>query len=350
MKSLVNIRFRKLSSGRQSIYLEYNHDGIKDRVFLKLYLTDNAKENKETMRVVEAIKAKYITDIMNGKASISDSTNKYSLCDLFDLIVKSRQMEQATKLSYISVKRFIEKHKLNRKTAAFSDEYIQSIIYTFLRLEKHNTAAVYARKLICVINYALKKGYCRNIDVSKLDIPRQRTVERCFLTADELKEMINTETKSAYDLRLAFLFSCFSGLRYSDIQTLKKEDITDNRINKQMVKVKGKQISMMLNKQATEILKQAKGTDDFVFFLPKYNTEASRFVRHWAQRSGIKKEVTFHTARHTFATLLLNNNVDIFTVSKLLGHSDIKTTEIYAKLLDDAKNKAVLALDDIIKK
>ena len=73
----------------------------------------------------------------------------------------------------------------------------------------------------------------------------------------------------------------------------------------------------------------------------------NRKIREWAKAAGITKRISFHVARHTFATLALGNGADLFTVSKLLGHTKITTTQIYAKVLDEGRKKAVDAIPDI---
>ena len=73
----------------------------------------------------------------------------------------------------------------------------------------------------------------------------------------------------------------------------------------------------------------------------------NRTLKLWAKRAGIEKNVTLHTARHTCATLLLSKGVDLYTVSKILGHSEISTTQIYAKIIDKTKENAVDKLNNL---
>ena len=81
--------------------------------------------------------------------------------------------------------------------------------------------------------------------------------------------------------------------------------------------------------------------------LPRYNSVQARHLEHWAKAAGITKRMHFHVARHTFAMLLLSGGVDLFAVSGLLGHSNIATTQIYAKLTDTAKQSAIDKLPTI---
>lgn len=352
MKQIVNVRFRALKDGRKSIYLEYNHDSEKERVFLKLYLLQGSSAavkaaNKETMRVVEAIRAKYITDIVNGKAGLKGCSVVYSLSEICDIMLNDLRLEENTKKVYITCMNYIREAKLNITTKQLSEEALQKVVNHITKNKSTNTAAVYCSKVMKLVRYAQKKKYCRLIDLSAIDTPTRHDAEREFLTIEEVQMLERTEIKSRYDVREAFLFSCFTGLRLSDIISLKKSDIQGGVIKKNMVKVKSKVIEIALNNRALELIKQAKGRGEFVFNMSEHNTTSSRLVKAWGKRAGIKKDISFHTARHTFATLLLNKGADIYTVSKLLGHSNLKTTEIYAKLLDESKEKAVRLLDDI---
>ena len=114
-----------------------------------------------------------------------------------------------------------------------------------------------------------------------------------------------------------------------------------------MKKTKGL-IALPLSEEAVKWMpeKDSKGNDDLVFTLPTLPS-VNGALRKWAKDCGIERNITFHTARHTFATMLLTLGVDIYTTSKLLGHRDIKTTQIYAEIVDEKKDKAVNLANDV---
>lgn len=89
-----------------------------------------------------------------------------------------------------------------------------------------------------------------------------------------------------------------------------------------------------------------EGEENRIFYMPETSVSYD-YLHKWAEKAGINKHVTFHVGRHTYATLLLYYGVDLFTVSKLLGHTNVKTTQIYAKVMDDTKRKAVSAIPQI---
>ena len=157
-------------------------------------------------------------------------------------------------------------------------------------------------------------------------------------------------------LKNAFLFSCFTGLRKSDIMQLRwSEIIKDNGrliIYKRIQKTQ-RWLSIPLSGKAIEWLpkRNRHANEDGNIFKPMSNSSISDNIRKWALAAGIKhKRVSFHTARHTFATLELSLGADLYTVSKLLGHSSITTTQVYAKVVDKQKEQAVSLIDRAFKK
>jgi len=153
-------------------------------------------------------------------------------------------------------------------------------------------------------------------------------------------------------LKKAFLFSCLTGLRWSDMIKLKWGDINYSdtefiwKIVFTQVKTKSREW-LPITKQAYDIL-GVRGEDDTRIFKGlQYNVWSNRILAEWVLEAGINKHITYHCSRHSFATLLLTNGADIFTVSKLLGHKDLATTQIYGKIIDTKKNTAVDLLPNI---
>ena len=148
-----------------------------------------------------------------------------------------------------------------------------------------------------------------------------------------------------------YLFACFVGLRYSDIQKLVWGDLaTDEQGNTRIIGETKKTKTAFNNLVPLSALQflPARGKDfEPVFNLPG-NVFTNRKLSEWAKAAGIDKKITFHTARHTFATLLLTKGADLYTVSKLLGHSNISTTQIYAKVIDKKRDEAASLLNEVI--
>ena len=151
--------------------------------------------------------------------------------------------------------------------------------------------------------------------------------------------------KRLEDIKNAYLFSCFCGLRISDIMLLKWKNIIKDRgaYTLEIVMKKTKDpIYLPLSDQALKWLPSQSGktAEDKVFYIPLFNY-VNPALAEWAKKAGLNKHMTFHTARHTFATMMLTLGADLYTVSKLLGHSDVKITQVYAKIVNQKKNDAV---------
>ncbi|WP_227411536.1 site-specific integrase [Cruoricaptor ignavus] len=101
---------------------------------------------------------------------------------------------------------------------------------------------------------------------------------------------------------------------------------------------------MPISEQALELCGENGEPNDFVFEGLPNSAWISRPLKKWIESAGITKKITFHNFRHTFATLQLANGTDIYTVSKMLGHTNVKTTQVYAKVVDESKNKAANAI------
>jgi len=181
-----------------------------------------------------------------------------------------------------------------------------------------------------------------------ITIKKKETLPK-FLTFDEVKKLASTSCENQ-SVRNAFLFSCFTGLRYGDMLTLKWEMINDGHLEFTQHKT-GNSERFPLSAQAKKILCDQKNIgkseklekeypEGTVFFMPRQST-TDKALKRWAERSGIKKSISFHRARHTFATMALTVGVDLYTTSKLLGHRDLRTTQIYAKVVDEKKKQAV---------
>ena len=135
-----------------------------------------------------------------------------------------------------------------------------------------------------------------------------------------------------------------TGLRFSDIEKLvwsELEYIEGNGyfIQFRQQKTDGEEM-MPISEQAYSLLGERKEPTDKVFKGLNYSAYSNKDLAKWIGAAGITKDITFHCFRHTFATLQLSNGSDIYTVSKMLGHRDLKTTQIYAKIISQTKRDA----------
>ncbi len=180
----------------------------------------------------------------------------------------------------------------------------------------------------------ITKNAAKNIPVKR--VPG----DRAFLTKkelDKLDKLYNElSNKKLKDVLRCFLFSCYTGLRYRDIKNLRLKHIQNNMIILIMHKTKRK-VSIPLSKRALNLIDTNTKYPFQPLFKVMSNQKLNQYLKDIAKIAGIDKHLTFHVARHTFATVSIELGIPIEVVSRLLGHSDIKTTQIYARIVDNVK-------------
>lgn len=333
MKELVSIKERSLKEGKV-LYLDYVVEGKRIRENLHLYITKDKANNKKAYEVAETIKAKKILDIQNGMIGLGKNKDK----DLFTYFNGCRKgwtpvryrLKDFTGLSSLSVKK-VDKDFIERFTKYLEEANL-----------KKSTINAY----LIILGAILRKAYNEGVilRIPQVYKPTPSESNRAYLTIEEVRKLNDTDCKHS-EVKRAFLFSCFTGLRYSDVIRLNEDNISVENGYTRLTfiqKKTGKKEYLDICKQASDLL----GNRCFKF--PFSLSTITRDLKDWAKRAGINKNMTFHVARHTHATILLNNGVDIYTVSKLLGHRKITTTQIYAKLMDNSKRRAVNTLDGLL--
>ena len=380
LKEPVRIRFKQLSNGNQSIYLDYytgdvirkeNYVGGKRKYeFLKLYLIpertreDKAK-NEVTLALAKAIQSKRIVEVQNDAHGFQNTNkSRVNLLDYLENIGK-QSAEQGSRNYARTVLNTVRALKLFRGDyIAFRDvdkeflseftDYLRQmpkaskygVLKTGGRLSANSVVSYYGT-LRTAINRAYKEGIITVNPTKEFDFAskvRQEPSRREYLTLDELKTLINTECRHEI-VKRAFLFSCLCGLRVSDIRKLRWCDLqrSGGRVRIEITMQKTKEpLYLPISDEALKWLPErgeANGSD-FIFPLTHERT-VNDTLQHWAKVAGITKHISFHVARHTHATMMLTLGADLYTVSKLLGHKNIATTQIYAKIVDKKKEEAI---------
>ena len=218
--------------------------------------------------------------------------------------------------------------------------------YLYTRKLHVNTINKYFRHIKRYVNIAIDKEL---FDMSKYPFrkfkAKSETAHREYLTSEELEKIerieIPSEKKHLNKIRDMFLFSCYTGLRFSDISALSKDNIvTDGGglwIEMRMQKTSEPiriPVYLLFDGRGVEILNRYTLPDRKYIFDDLTNQYVNRELKEIAALAGITKRVTFHCARHTQATYLLYKGVSITTVQKLLGHKRVQTTQIYGKVMD----------------
>ena len=209
-----------------------------------------------------------------------------------------------------------------------------------------NTQKLYLTHFKTVLRTAHKDEILPADPCHKIKPIKDEETQRVHLTEEELQQLANTPCGND-DTRRAALFSALTGLRYSDIQKLTWGEITGDtanpRIEFRQKKTRGV-VYQPISPQALALCGERKETDAPVFPTITSGEHINYAIHNWVKRAGIIKHITFHCFRHTFATLQLTQGTDIYTVSKLLGHTNVSTTQIYAKVVDEKKEKAANAI------
>lgn len=359
VKENVTLRYKELSNGNKSLYLDVYKDGERSYEFLKLYLLpetteQDKQENLKVLTQAEILRLRRNLNILLPPEPPIEKTPQQKLLltdwlQTFSLRKKEKGQSEAFSLQIDKTIRHLTNYK---KEEIALDKVDKEFCVGFIRYLKEShlsnaTVAAYFRCLNCALNAAVTGTFIQMNPIGL--IPSDERVKllestREFLTMDEIKRLMQTPC-SHNGVKRAYLFSCLSGLRLSDIKRLCWTNINRDgeqwRASIQMKKTQHLLYLPLSNEAIKWLPSAAQGKlRTSVFQLPS-DGQINIILRKWVAKSGIKKYITFHTARHTYATLLLTVGVDIYTVSKLLGHSQVKTTQIYAKIIDQKKDKAV---------
>lgn len=361
VKEPVRLRMKALSNGSQSLYLDIYRNGKRTYEYLKLYIIpetdENArKQNEAAMNAANKLKSKRIIEMTNGEAGIENEKEKVFLLDWMETYKKNQEKrgkkdENQIKVAIRIIRDYAgERMTLDRIDKAFCQGYIDYLLTEYRPRGKrvsNFTLKNYYRVLNSALNSAVRAEHIKAnpfdlIDKSdKIHLPESK---RSYMTIEEVKALIATPMKHE-EIKQAYLFSCFCGLRISDVKRLKWKDVfVDSGQYRLVVSMKKTQepIYLPLSSEALKWMPERgdKTPEDFVFELPSGN-EVNRLLKPWAKAAGISKRFSYHTSRHTFATMMLTLGADLYTTSKLLGHADVKMTQVYAKIVNKKKDEAV---------
>lgn len=356
------------------LYLDITHNGKRHSESLHLKLTggrshSDRERDKETMRFAEAIAARRVTEIHHRSLGIQDDAGVVCVHDLLDRIINRKEGTTAAswRVMKLHMLRYDPNLKITFKAAdrtwcAGFRAYLEEARAFDVDVRKHTegkplapgTRALVFQKFTSLFNMAVKEGIIGKSPCATLERFKEEYAPRQYLTPDELRQLIATPAPDER-IRRAFLFSCFTGLRWSDIVALKWSDLTESgkrvRVVFKQRKTGGLEY-LDLSAQAVKILQECRGArqgGETAVFAGIATVQTSRVtVTAWAKAAGIRKHITFHSGRHTFAVMMLDLGVDLYTVSKLLGHRSIETTQVYAKILDKNKQAAVDLIPDFL--
>ena len=203
------------------------------------------------------------------------------------------------------------------------------------------------------LNKAVRDGLIPGNPMKQLD-KREKfqpsPEEREFLTIDEVRTLMETPCTNE-QVKKAFLLSCFVGLRLGDVRELTWAKVMNTPDgNTQYVHVwmekTQKPINVPLSNEALRYMEKKEDPDAKLFKRPTSDATINYHIKKWMKAAKIDKKISYHCSRHTFATIMLTLGADLFTTSKLLGHANVTTTQIYGKIIDK-KTEAVNLVDNL---
>lgn len=373
MATKVKLRQKVISGNRMSLYLDF-YPAIPHpetgkptrREFLGLYIFNkphtpiDRQHNTDVMRIAESIRQK--RDNFLNKPEIYSQYEKEQLrlkelgeMNFVEYFKKlAYQRKESNHANWISALNYLNeftngKLKFTDLNERYFDDFKEYLLTTKSRRSNktalsRNSAVSYFNKVKATLKQAYRDGILQTDLNARIEPIKAAETRREYLTIEELNRLVKTPCSIPL-LKNAALFSALTGLRFSDISKLVWSEVQYSELEGYYLQFRQKKTKgvefLPISEQAFLLLGERKEPTTKVFEGLKYSAYMNIHLKEWIFRAEITKDITFHSFRHTFATLQLSHGTDIYTVSKLLGHKDLKTTQIYVKIIDKDKQKAV---------
>lgn len=378
----VEIKERKLTAGNRSLYLEYYEKGFRKKENLHLYLVpDDApnarKINGQTYNKAREMQAQRILNppsFESKKKKPEENERAKTMtwlqwCD--DYIQSAIDSENCKKMIQhkgVVRKRIAAYLKQIRKPDILLKDVNRDTIsglFKYMREDYRNpgqikadggkladfTLVLFEETVKAIFNKAVRDGlipFNPIQDLAKEERFHVPDKHREYLTTDELKRFlaVETQTQAEQTVQKAFGFSCMTGLRLGDMQRLRWSDIkTIGEVQAvSIIQHKTKRlVTVPLNELALSLLppRPDNGEDNIIFPLVKKPDNVAKYVRRIKEKAGIEKDFTYHSSRHSAATLAITAGAELYSVSKILGHGSIVSTQVYASVNMEKKAEAV---------
>ena len=380
----ITLRSRNHPNGNRSLYLEfYEKGGKRHYESLNLFLIPEEDENdrrvnEATLKKAVKLKSERVLGVKRPKPKNEESkVPRRAFCDWMDDYLSCLQASDQYSMAYCNhmrstiniIKAYLAYIKRPRMLMSKLDKVWLKGFLIYIKVEYRNmkspnhpkplspkTMMLIQTNLNTILGHAVKAGVLARNPMDALetcDKFGKTPSEREFLTVAELNRLAKAETGSP-TTKQTFMFCCFTGLRHSDMVALKWGDIKTCGAGlmlhfPSMQKTK-QPVIVPLSEKALEWLPERPAdckVDTKVFDNAPTLSSANRALKHMARRTEIRKTISFHCSRHTFATLTLTAGGDLYTTSRLLGHTNIHSTEIYADVVMERRTQAVNLLNAI---
>lgn len=367
----VTLRKRTLPSGKITLYLDffppvYNPKTreFSRREYLGLYLVSNPKNavdkkmNSENWYKAEVICANRLNELNKQQIYTPFEQERLRLLETGEksFVQFLKQTAESKiginseiwKYAIIHFERFLKNEDLLMKEVDVTiiEDFREYLLRAkSLRRKNHflaqNTSLSYFNKIKATLRKAYRKGLLQTDVNAAVESIKEQESHRNFLTMEEASTLFNTPCKKEIVKRVS-MFSLLTGIRYSDIAKLTWEEVQYSKSEGHYIRFKQQKtdrpVTLPISQEAFELLGEKEAQYKRVFYdLKKWDID--RLLPIWIKDALIEKHITFHCFRHTYATLQMAAGTDIFTVSKMLGHKNIKTTQIYTKIIDEKKRE-----------
>lgn len=355
----VFLREKKLLHGKRGLYLDFyppifNPETHKEtrREHLKLTIFEKPKtelekdHNKETKMLAENIRAQRQLEFQAGVYGFITVRNKQKdFVEYFRQFVETKK--QGSKNNYDNWTAVLKQLETftggTYKFGDLNERFCLDFKNFLLKKAKisNNSASTYFNKFKTSVRDAYKNKMISDDPAENIKSIKMQDTQREFLTLEELQKLA-TMPFEYDDLKRAALFSAMTGLRYSDIAKLTWKEVQHSDAGGYILrftqkKTKGSE-TLPISDSAFELLGERDLPNKKVF--KKLDYWQCAYLPIWTNKAGINRKITFHCFRHTYATLQLTLGTDIYTVSKMLGHKNLQTTQVYAKVIDERKREA----------
>ena len=347
----IKLRERKNKDNTTSQFLDIYHDGKRKYEFLSnlKFVTKPSNQIDKVNKTANKALAKKIL----AKRQHELESNDYDITPAFkqniDFIVYFQSFIDNYKKKDLRVieacfkqfKAYLKTAEIKTLTAKQLDAHIVNEFKNYLTEELNGESpSNYFKKFKLVIKQALRQNILLKNPAQDITIKTKQSIKKQILTPEDIQLLVKTPVTNE-DMKRAFIFSLFTGLRFSDIVNLKWQniDLNNNVLHFTQEKTK-EQVNINLHISALKALGKPSNSKGFVFNLPSH-TACTKGLKFWVNKAGINKTITWHCARHSFATNLIFFGADLNTASKLLGHTSFRYTERYTHIVKSLKEKAI---------
>jgi site-specific recombinase XerD len=356
----MSVTLRKKANRNKTLstyYLDIYQNNTRTYEFLKhlkhIEKPKNAferEQNKECEKLAKLIKSKREHELESNDYNITPKfKQKIDFIAFFQDFINTytKKDKRIVEATFIKFKEFLNDSEIQQLNTNQLDESLVHDFKTYLEQNLNGESpANYFKKFKMLIKTGVRKKIFVSNPAQDITIKKKDSIKKEILTNEDIQILASTPLTNN-EVKRAFLFSLFTGLRYSDIIALKWQNIDfKNKILKTIQEKTKEQVIIELHQTALQILDTPAKNTDFVFSLPSH-TACNKNLKYWCKKAGINKHITWHCARHSFATNLIFYGADVNTASKLLGHNSLRYTERYTHIVNSLKEKAVSNLPNI---